>query len=73
MNGDRIYEKCLEIVEGSDQPQHTQEIVRKIPGANNYVVKIRLVRLMSEARISGRVLDISKGVWIWWRKNAFAR
>ena len=73
MTGDRTYEKCLEIVEASGQPLHTQEIVRKIPGASNYVIKSRLVRLMSEGRISGRALDISKGVWIWWPRDAFAK
>jgi hypothetical protein len=65
--------KILKIVNSSDKPLHTSEMVRAHLKASDYQVKMSLIRLMNEGKISGRLLDVARGVWIWWPKNAFRK
>ena len=65
--------KILKAVNASDQPLHTAEITRQFQGLSHYRVQITLIRLMNSGEISGRLLDVAKGIWIWWRKDAFGK
>jgi len=65
--------KILKIVNASDKPLHTSEVVRANLKASDYQVKMSLIRLMNEGKISGRLLDVARGIWIWWPKNAFRK
>jgi hypothetical protein len=65
--------KILKIVNASDKPLHTLEVVRTNLKASDYQVKMSLIRLMNEGKISGRLLDVARGVWIWWPKDAFRK
>lgn len=65
--------KILKAVNASDQPLHTAEIARQFQGLSHYRVQITLIRLMNSGEISGRLLDVAKGIWIWWRKDAFGK
>ena len=65
--------KILKAVNASDQPLHTAEIARQFQGLSHYRVQITLIRLMNSGETSGRLLDVAKGIWIWWRKDAFGK
>lgn len=65
--------KILKIISASDKPLHTSEVVRRKLKASDYQVKMSLIRLMNEGKISGRLLDVARGVWIWWPKSAFKK
>ena len=65
--------KILKAVNASDQPLHTAGIARQFQGLSHYRVQITLIRLMNSGETSGRLLDVAKGIWIWWRKDAFGK
>ena len=62
-------DKILKIVNSADQPLHTMEVARHFPHISDFRIKNTLIRLQVSGKISGRCLDVAKGVWIWWRKN----
>ncbi|MCK4784958.1 MAG: hypothetical protein KAV87_14495 [Desulfobacteraceae bacterium] len=70
---DEISKKCLKVLNSSDMPLHTMEIARKLDCGTQYKVQNRLMRLMNSEEISGRLLDVAKGIWVWWRKDAFGK
>lgn len=67
------HEKILDLINSTDHPLHTQEIARRFPNISDFRVKNALIRLMSDGQINGRLLDVAKGIWIWWRKDAFKK
>ena len=71
MNPNTISKKCLNIINSSDQPFHTEEIARQIHAATGHRVRYALQGLMSNGEVRGKFLDVGKGIWIWWRKDAF--
>ena len=70
---ERISRKCLKIVSSADRPLHTEEIAREIPWVTNHKTKMALIRLMSGGHVKGHTMDVGRGVWIWWRKDAFGK
>ena len=72
---DLITKKALEIVENTDEVLETNEILEQIQISLNKVTRTklfsRLNNLRGEGLIKGKFVGPGKGVWIWWRKEAF--
>jgi len=66
-----IAKRILELVESSDEPLETMEIVEKLKDISRTMILYRLHDLRGEGLIKGKRVGGGKGVWIWWRKNAF--
>jgi hypothetical protein len=67
---DLLHKKILNIVSSSTKPLHTAEIARQLPDFSHHQVLMALIYLMNDSRIDGRLLDVAKGIWIWWQKIA---
>ncbi|MFH1711278.1 MAG: hypothetical protein ABH840_03130 [Nanoarchaeota archaeon] len=73
---DLIAKKALEIVEVSGEVLETKEILEEIQISLNRVTRTklfsRLNNLRGEGLIKGKFIGPGKGVWIWWKKDAFS-
>jgi hypothetical protein len=78
---DIISERTLQIIENASSVLETKEILEKIQisSKKNSIKNItrtklfsRLSNLRGEGLIVGKFVGPGKGVWIWWRKNAFS-
>jgi len=67
--------KVLEIVDTADSPLETTEVVelvqRAIPKCTRTIVFKRLTDLRGDQALKGKYVGSGKGVWTWWRENAF--
>jgi len=70
---DQLEKTILSVVEKADQPLETKEIewMVKNKGATRIKVIYRLNNLRGKGDIKGKFVGPGKGVWIWWKKNAF--
>lgn len=71
---DKLEETILNVINKADQPLETKEIewmVKHIKGTTRIKVIYRLNNLRGEGKIKGKFVGPGKGVWIWWRKEAF--
>jgi repressor of nif and glnA expression len=66
-----IAKRILELIESSDEPLETMEIVERLKDISRTMILYRLHDLRGEGLIKGKRVGGGKGVWIWWRKNAF--
>jgi predicted transcriptional regulator len=62
--------KILRIINRSQHPLGTKEIGNRL-GVSWDTVDIKLKILHGSGQIEGRKILGGKGVWIWWRKDAF--
>jgi len=65
---DKISEQILRIVESSNEPLETLEIVGKVGKVSRAMVIYRLNNLRGEGKIKGKSIGAGKGNWIWWKK-----
>lgn len=74
INLDKISTKVLEILGQANSPLETTEVVelvtQAIPTTRTIIFK-RLTDLRGDQAIKGKYVGSGKGVWIWWRENAF--
>jgi hypothetical protein len=64
---DDISDKILKIVEKSNEPLDTNEIIKAIPNATRSKIMYRLMDLRAEGKIHGKMITSGgKGVWVWW-------
>lgn len=75
---DKISGLILEKVKKSNQPLETKEILDYVCGKfkniTHSIVLYRLMNLRGDGEINGKRISAgAKGVWIWWRKNAFEK
>lgn len=75
---DKISELIIEKVNKSDQPVETKEILdcvsKKSKNITHSIILYRLMNLRGDGEINGRRISAgAKGVWIWWRKDAFKK
>jgi len=66
---DEISRRVLKIIEKSEDPLETAEIVRTMPDTTRTKILNRLKDLRGDGKIKGkRVGAGTKGTWIWWAK-----
>lgn len=74
MANDELQNAVLKVIEKSDQPLETKEVEWMVKGhkeATRIKVIYRLNNLRGEGKIKGKFVGPGKGVWIWWKKDAF--
>ena len=72
---DIITKRTLRIIEEANEVLETKEIEEKIALSIKNVTRTklfaRLNNLRGEGLIKGKFVGPGKGVWIWWKKDAF--
>ena len=72
---DLITKKALETIEQSEEVLETKEILEELQVhlSEITITKLfsRLNNLRGEGLIKGKFVGPGKGVWIWWKKDAF--
>lgn len=72
---DEITKLALKIINESNEPLETKEIKEKMKKTLKDVTRTklfyRLTNLRGEGKIKGKFIGPGKGVWIWWKKDAF--
>ena len=66
-----VDEKLLSIINSSDYPLETKEITKQIPEFSHAKVLQRLTVIWGDGVVKGKLVGSGKGVWIWWRVDAF--
>lgn len=71
---DKVSTKILQVLDEETQPLETAEVLglvkHAIPTTRAIVFK-RLTNLRGDQALRGKYVGSGKGVWIWWRENAF--
>ena len=74
---DLISKRTLEIIEQSQETLETKEILEKLQISLDKTTRTklfsRLNNLRGEGLIKGKFVGPGKGVWIWWKKDAFSQ
>jgi repressor of nif and glnA expression len=75
---DKISELIIEKVNKSDQLLETKEILdsvsERFKNITHSIILYRLMNLRGDGEINGKRISAgAKGVWIWWRKDAFKK
>jgi len=72
---DELKSAILKFVQKADMPLETKEIIeaisKKYHSATRTKIVYRLNDLRGEGLIKGKFAGPGKGVWIWWRQDAF--
>ena len=69
---DKMTDKVLEVINGSEEPLETREIEGKIPEETRTKILNRLRELWGKRLIGGKMVGAGRGTWIWWKKDSFA-
>jgi hypothetical protein len=73
---DIIEKKALKVIEEAGEVLETKEIEEKISISIKNITRTklfsRLSNLRGEGLIRGKFVGPGKGVWIWWKKDAFS-
>jgi len=73
---DSISEIILDVIRKSAEPLETKEIQERadkdIKNITRTKLFYRLNMLRGDGTIKGKFVGPGKGVWIWWKNNAFA-
>lgn len=72
---DEILDLTLKIIRSSKEPLETKEIEALLKKQRKDVTRTkvfyRLNNLRGEGAIKGKFIGPGKGVWIWWKTDAF--
>lgn len=72
---DLITKKALETIEKAGDVLETKEILEKLQISLNKITRTKLFSRLNNLRgdglIKGKFVGPGKGVWIWWKKDAF--
>jgi repressor of nif and glnA expression len=75
MRMDKLTEVTLKIINETNEPVETKEIEEMVKKSVKDVTRAklfyRLNNLRGEGLIKGKFSGPGKGVWIWWKKDAF--
>ena len=75
MRVDKLTEITLKVIDKTNEPLETKEIgemvSKQIKGVTRTKLFYRLNNLRGEGLIKGKFVGPGKGVWIWWKKEAF--
>ncbi|HIH24775.1 TPA: hypothetical protein HA251_07115 [Candidatus Woesearchaeota archaeon] len=73
---DELSKAILHTLSAADEPLETKEIEANLKKSGNHTrtkVFYRLNMLRGDGKIKGKFSGPGKGVWIWWRIDAFRR
>ena len=74
---DRITKLVLDTINKANRPLETKEVENEVTeilkDATRTKIYYRLNNLRGDGLVNGRYIGPGKGVWIWWRKDAFER
>ena len=74
---DSIANAILKIIQDSAEPLETKEIQEKLEDSIKNVTRTklfyRLTNLRGDGVIKGKFIGPGKGVWIWWKPEAFSK
>ena len=74
---DELEQETLKIINDSDEPLETKEIMelvsKKIEDVTRTKLINRLNNLRGEGLIKAKFIGPGKGVWIWWRVTYFKK
>ena len=75
---DVIVDRILSVLNSSNEPLETKEVEAelsktRVKGITRTKVFYRLNILRGDGKIKGKFTGPGKGVWIWWRTNAFGK
>ena len=74
---DEIAEQALKIIDRAGEVLETKEIEEKMSVSIKNITRTklfaRLNNLRGEGLITGKFVGPGKGVWIWWKKDAFQK
>ncbi|RLE47579.1 hypothetical protein DRJ25_02060 [Candidatus Woesearchaeota archaeon] len=73
MHSSKDIEPVLTTINSSDFPLDTKEVVDNIPEFSREQVLHRLTSIWGDGVIKGKQVGSGKGIWIWWRLNAFEK
>jgi len=72
---DEISKVLLKVINNSEEPLETKEVEelvgKTLKGVTRTKLFYRLTMLRAEGLIKGKFVGPGKGVWIWWKNNAF--
>ena len=72
---DEISKVLLKVINNSEEPLETKEVeelvAKTLKGVTRTKLFYRLTMLRAEGLIKGKFVGPGKGVWIWWKNNAF--
>jgi len=68
-----VDEEILSIINSSVYPLETKEIANKFPELSHSQVLQRLTIIWGDGVVKGKLVGSGKGVWIWWRVDAFEK
>lgn len=75
MRIDELTQATLKIINHTNEPLETKEISEMVSKQIKNVTRTKLIyrlnNLRGEGLIKGKFVGPGKGVWIWWRKEAF--
>jgi hypothetical protein len=71
-----ISELALQVIEEAEEVLETKELEEEISHSIKDITRTklfsRLTNLRGEGAIKGKFVGPGKGVWIWWKKDAFS-
>lgn len=74
---DKISELAFKIINKAEEPLETKEIGEKVKAVLKDVTRTKLFYRLNimrgEGLIKGKFIGPGKGVWIWWKKEAFMK
>jgi len=74
---DEISRAVLKVINTASEPLETKEvekIVRSlVEGVTRSKLLYRLTMLRADGLINGKFVGPGKGVWVWWKKDAFTK
>ena len=74
---DSIAKAILNVITKSEEPLETKEIQEKLEASIKDVTRTklfyRLTNLRGDGLIKGKFIGPGKGVWIWWKPEAFSK
>ena len=69
----KIDDKLISIINSSNIPLETKEIKDQVPELSHAQVLRLLTTIWGDGVIKGKQVGSGKGVWVWWRLNAFEK
>jgi repressor of nif and glnA expression len=74
---DEISKIALEVINNAEEPLETKEVEKRVREVIKNVTRTklfyRLNNLRAEGLIKGKFVGPGKGVWIWWKREAFKK
>lgn len=74
---DEISKAALKVISNANEPLETKEVEERVSKIVKNVTRTklfyRLNNLRAEGLIKGKFVGPGKGVWMWWKRDAFEK